>query len=98
MELIEGAGEPFEEEAFQRGELSPIFWGSAMTNFGIEPLLNFLADKASSPKPRTTTEDELIKPDHNKLTREIRGFGWTVVEEGRVKSSFLHFVPVNLQD
>jgi len=68
MELIEGAGEPFEEEAFQRGELSPIFWGSAMTNFGIEPLLNFLADKASSPKPRTTTEDELIKPDHNKFT------------------------------
>jgi peptide chain release factor 3 len=52
LELLEVAGDPWDEEAFLRGELSPIFWGSAMTNFGVESLLEFLAVHAAQPRPR----------------------------------------------
>ena len=57
LELIEMAGDPYDHEKFLAGECSPVFWGSAMNNFGVEPLLEFfLADKTASPKSRTTIE------------------------------------------
>ena len=41
IELLDGAAEEFDLDAVLRGELSPVFFGSALTNFGVEP---FLAD------------------------------------------------------
>jgi peptide chain release factor 3 len=52
LELLEVAGDVFDPEAFARGELSPVFWGSAMTNFGVETLLAFMAENAAPPGPR----------------------------------------------
>jgi len=52
LELLEGAGDEFSLDAFYRGELSPVFWGSALTNFGVLPLLNFIAEAAASPHAR----------------------------------------------
>ena len=52
LELVEMAGDEWSLEGFYAGEISPIFWGSAMTNFGVEPLLEFLADHAAPPAPR----------------------------------------------
>lgn len=67
LELLEGAGDPWDAEAFRRGELSPVFWGSAMTNFGIEPFLNFLSEHAAPPGPRKARthdgEDLEISPE-----------------------------------
>ena len=57
LELLDVAGDPWDQEAFLRGELSPIFWGSAMRNFGVEPLLDYLAKHASPPKSREYTDD-----------------------------------------
>ena len=43
IELLDGAAEEFDLDAVQHGELSPVFFGSALTNFGVEPFLeNFL--------------------------------------------------------
>ena len=56
LDLIEMAGDGWSQEAFLRGEVSPIFWGSAMTNFGVEPLLEFLADHAAPPRGRVALE------------------------------------------
>ena len=52
LELLEIAGDDFTREGFLAGEISPVFWGSALTNFGIEPLLNFLSDRTASPAAR----------------------------------------------
>ena len=52
LELLEVAGDVFDAEAFARGELSPVFWGSAMTNFGVETLLAFMAESAAPPGAR----------------------------------------------
>lgn len=52
LELLEVAGDPWSAEEYLNGNLSPIFWGSAMTNFGVEPLLEFLAENAAPPANR----------------------------------------------
>ena len=52
------AGDPWSVEDYLAGELSPFFFGSAMTNFGIEPVLEFLANSTSPPRPRQAKEDD----------------------------------------
>ena len=59
LELLDIAGETWDVDAFLKGELSPVFWGSAMTNFGVEPLLSFLSEHAAPPAPRTAQEGEM---------------------------------------
>ncbi len=51
-ELLAGAGAPFDREAFLAGTLTPVFFGSALNNFGVEPFLAALVALAPSPRPR----------------------------------------------
>ena len=53
--LLEGATHPFDRELFLAGKLSPVFFGSAMTNFGVEPFLDRFVDLAPSPAPRVAS-------------------------------------------
>jgi len=48
--------------------VSPLFWGSAMSNFGVEELLSFLAKEAAPPGPRITEAGEEIKPNEDRFT------------------------------
>ncbi len=68
LELLSEAGERYDHDAFLAGELSPCFWGSAMSNFGIEMLLEFLAGKAAPPGARRTEDDAEIVPGHDRFT------------------------------
>ena len=52
LDLLEGVGADFDEELFLAGEVSPTFFGSALTNFGVRLLLDALVDLAPSPSPR----------------------------------------------
>ncbi len=63
LELVGEAGDAYDDLSFLDGELSPVFWGSAITNFGVEPLLQYLAKKAPPPAPRALEQDGSIKPD-----------------------------------
>jgi peptide chain release factor 3 len=51
-ELLSGAGASFDREAFGRGTLIPVFFGSAINNFGVEPFLRALLDLAPPPVAR----------------------------------------------
>jgi len=55
IELLDAAGHPFDREAVMRGELSPVFFGSALTNFGVEPFLREFLELAPPPLPRDST-------------------------------------------
>jgi len=68
LELIEDAGDAFSRERFLAGDVSPLFWGSAMNNFGVEELLSFLAKEAAPPGPRITEAGEEIKPNEDRFT------------------------------
>ncbi len=50
LELIEAAGTPYSHERFLAGQITPVFFGSALTNFGVEPFFDHFVQIA--PKPR----------------------------------------------
>jgi peptide chain release factor 3 len=52
IELLDGASAEFDLEKVSKGELSPVFFGSALTNFGIETFLEHFLEMTSSPLPR----------------------------------------------
>jgi peptide chain release factor 3 len=52
LEMLEIAGNPFDPVAFRRGEVTPVFFGSALTNFGIEPFYDTFVDLAPAPSAR----------------------------------------------
>ncbi len=52
--LLEGATHPFDRERFLAGQVSPVFFGSAMSNVGIQPFLDHFVDLAPPPGERTT--------------------------------------------
>jgi peptide chain release factor 3 len=53
IELLEGAGEAFDRSAMLRGEITPVFFGSAVTNFGVELFLDTFIEVAPSPLQRS---------------------------------------------
>ena len=55
VELVSGAGDSFDMKRFLAGEISPVFFGSALTNFGVEPFLEDFAGICPPPSPRATT-------------------------------------------
>jgi len=67
MELITGVYESFDREAYLAGDLSPVFFGSAVNNFGIKDLLDLFVEIAPSPKPRSTDTRE-VKADEDKFS------------------------------
>ena len=58
IELLDEAGDTWSLEAFLAGEVTPFFFGSAMTNFGVEPLLDAIAELAPPPAPRPSVQGE----------------------------------------
>ena len=54
IELVQGASHEFNEQDFLDGKLTPVFFGSAINNFGIRELLEYFALYAPKPQPRET--------------------------------------------
>jgi len=67
VELVEGAIGPFDRDAFLRGEITPVFFGSALNNFGVEPFLRAFGRLAPPPAPRQA-KDRLVEPDDEAFT------------------------------
>ncbi|MET0892059.1 MAG: peptide chain release factor 3, partial [Pseudoxanthomonas sp.] len=67
LELVQGASHAFNLEAYRAGRQTPVFFGSAVNNFGVQPLLDFFVDHAPSPQPHETTTRE-VDPSENKLS------------------------------
>jgi peptide chain release factor 3 len=55
IHLLDEAGHPFDHEQVLAGELSPVFFGSALTNFGVEEFLHEFLELAPPPTPREST-------------------------------------------
>ncbi len=67
IELVQGASHGFDLQAYLRGELSPVFFGSAINNFGVQELLDYFVQYAPAPQPHENTT-RTIMPDEEKLT------------------------------
>ena len=60
VELLDGASAEFDMELVSKGELSLVFFGSALTNFGVETFLQHFLQMTSSPLPRIWIKELLI--------------------------------------
>jgi peptide chain release factor 3 len=67
LALLEGAGHDFDREKFLAGQITPVFFGSAMTNFGVEPFLERFVELAPPPRARASSGGA-IAPDDDRFS------------------------------
>ncbi len=67
LELVQGASHAFDAQAYREGKQTPVFFGSAVNNFGVQLLLDFFVEHAPSPKPRAATTRD-VQAEEEKLT------------------------------
>jgi peptide chain release factor 3 len=67
LELVKGASYEFNHTAFLEGKLTPVFFGSAMNNFGVKEMLDGFIEYAPAPLPRET-ETRVVQPNEEKFT------------------------------
>ena len=67
VELVEGVYDPFDRAAYLRGEVAPVFFGSAVNNFGVRELLECFIRIAPSPRPAPTAT-RTVEPAEAKMT------------------------------
>lgn len=64
VELVQEAGVPFDREKVASGELTPVFFGSALTGFGVEAFLKAFVDFAPAPTAQETVDGQAIAPNN----------------------------------
>ncbi len=67
IELVRGASHEWDHDAYLAGELTPVFFGSAINNFGVRELLDGFVTWAPAPMPRDTVE-RVVQPEEPALT------------------------------
>ena len=74
VELLDGAGTEFDLEQVRCGKQSPVFFGSALTNFGVEPFLNDFLRMTTGPLPRKAKEETVdpFAPDFSAFVFKIQ--------------------------
>ena len=86
LELVQGASNEFDKDLFLAGEITPVFFGTALGNFGVDHMLDGLVEWAPAPMPRNTDTREVTAteekftgfvfkiPAHGSETPRPRGF------------------------
>lgn len=75
IELLDGASAEFDQEMVSKGELSPVFFGSALTNFGVETFLKHFLKMTTAPLPRMSDHgeiDPMTEPDFSAFVFKIQ--------------------------
>ncbi len=67
LELVSGVYPDFDVEAYRAAEVAPVFFGSALNNFGVQELLDCFVEIAPSPRP-TKAEERMVDPEEQKFT------------------------------
>jgi peptide chain release factor 3 len=63
LALLDTAGQGFDRDKFLSGELTPVFFGSAGNNFGVQPFLDSFVALAPGPRPRATVSAVSVPPE-----------------------------------
>ncbi len=67
LELIESVYPEFDREAYMNGDLQPVFFGSALNNFGVRELLDAFVEIAPMPQPKES-DTRIVKPEEAQFT------------------------------
>ncbi|MBS3798173.1 peptide chain release factor 3 [Pseudoalteromonas sp. BDTF-M6] len=63
IELVQGASNEFDEEMFLSGDLTPVYFGTALGNFGVDHMLDGLTEWAPAPMPRKTDDEREVSAE-----------------------------------
>ena len=67
LEMIDGVYDTFDVKTYLEAEVAPVFFGSALNNFGVQELLDCFVEIAPNPRP-TTAEERMVQPEEPKFT------------------------------
>ncbi len=67
IELVRGASHELDLEAYRKGDLTPVFFGSAINNFGVKELLDAFVSYAPAPRPRECRQ-RLVEPSEERFS------------------------------
>ena len=67
LELVAGVYPDFDVETYRSAEVAPVFFGSALNNFGVQELLDCFVEIAPSPRP-TKAEERIVDPEEPRFT------------------------------
>ncbi|MBA4165143.1 MAG: peptide chain release factor 3 [Erythrobacter sp.] len=91
IELARGGYPEFDLEAFRHGDLTPVFFGSALKNFGVEELIAGIANWAPPPRPQPAGE-EMIDPARDEVTGFIFKVQANMDPQHRDRIAFMRMV------
>ena len=67
LKMIDGVYDTFDVNTYLEAEVAPVFFGSALNNFGVQELLDCFVEIAPNPRP-TTAEERMVQPEEPKFT------------------------------
>ncbi len=88
IELVRGASNEFDLESYLAGDLTPVFFGSAINNFGMAELLDAFNEYAPAPMPRPT-RTRAVAPEEDKLTGFVFKIQANMDKQHRDRIAFL---------
>ncbi|PWL24364.1 MAG: peptide chain release factor 3 [Fluviicola sp. XM-24bin1] len=91
VEMIEGVYDPFDQEEYLAGELAPVFFGSAMNNFGVQELLDTFCEISPAPRGRET-DLRKIEPEDAKFSGFVFKIHANLDPKHRDRIAFLRIV------
>lgn len=91
LELLDVAGDPFDLEKIGNGELTPIFFGSAVNNFGVQTFLENFLELAPKPTPRTSLSGP-VEPTNEKFSGYVFKIQANMNPAHRDRIAFLRIV------
>lgn len=74
LDLLEMAGNPFTEEDFLSGKVTPVFFASALTNFGVEPFFDAFIHLAPCPHARVATRPDGSEVEIDPISTPFSGY------------------------
>ncbi|MFT5779865.1 MAG: peptide chain release factor 3 [Crocinitomicaceae bacterium] len=91
VEMIEGVYDPFDRETYLAGEVAPVFFGSAMNNFGVKELLDTFCRISPAPRGRDT-DVRMVEPDDPKFSGFVFKIHANLDPKHRDRIAFLRIV------
>ncbi len=91
IELLDGAASPFDLESVRKGQLSPVFFGSALTNFGVEPFLEEFLRMTPPPLARSAGE-RIVDPMEDEFSAFVFKIQANMNKAHRDRIAFLRVV------
>jgi peptide chain release factor 3 len=91
LEMIEGVYDPFSRDAYLAGDVAPVFFGSAVNNFGVKELLDSFCEVSPSPRGRET-DKRMVEPNDDRFSGFVFKIHANLDPKHRDRIAFLRVV------